>query len=34
MRYPAGSDARRHIPLRRLLGSGLTMKMIKRSFKL
>ncbi len=34
MRYPAGSDARRLIPLRRLLGSGLTMKMIKRSFKL
>ena len=34
MRYPVGADARRLIPLRRLLGAGVTMKMIKRSFRL
>ena len=34
MRYPAGPDARRFIPLRRLLGAGLAMKMIKQRFKL
>ena len=34
MRYPVGSDARRLIPLRRLLGAGLTMKMIKQRFGL
>ena len=32
MRYPAGADARRLIPLRRLVGAGLTMKMIKQRF--
>lgn len=32
MRYPVGADARRLIPLRRLLGAGLTMRMIKRTF--
>jgi NAD(P)-dependent dehydrogenase (short-subunit alcohol dehydrogenase family) len=34
MRYPAGPDARRFIPLRRLLGAGATMKMIKQRFQL
>ena len=34
MRYPAGADARRLIPLRRLLGAGATMRLIKRSFNL
>jgi short-subunit dehydrogenase len=34
MRYIAGADARRLIPLRRLLGAGLTMRMIKQRFKL
>ncbi len=34
MRYPAGPDARRFIPLRRLLGAGATMAMVKRRFKL
>jgi NAD(P)-dependent dehydrogenase (short-subunit alcohol dehydrogenase family) len=34
MRYGVGSDARRFIPLRRLLGAGLTMRMIKQRFKL
>ena len=34
MRYPAGADAGRLIPLRRLLGAGLTMRMIKKRFKL
>jgi NAD(P)-dependent dehydrogenase (short-subunit alcohol dehydrogenase family) len=34
MRYPAGSDARRLIPLRRLLGAPTMMKMVKRTFKL
>ena len=34
MRYPAGPDARRFIPLRRLIGAGLAMKMIKQRFKL
>jgi NAD(P)-dependent dehydrogenase (short-subunit alcohol dehydrogenase family) len=33
MRYPAGPDASRFIPLRRLLGAGATMKMIKRRFQ-
>ncbi len=34
MRYIAGADARRLIPLRRLLGTGVTMKMIKQRFRL
>jgi short-subunit dehydrogenase len=34
LRYPVGPDARRFIPLRRLLGAGLTMRMIKRRFQL
>ena len=34
MRYIAGADARRLIPLRRLLGAGVTMKMIKQRFGL
>ena len=34
MRYSAGADAGRLIPLRRLLGSRVTMKMIKRRFGL
>ena len=34
LRYPAGPDARRFIPLRRLLGAGVTMKMIKQRFAL
>jgi hypothetical protein len=34
MRYPAGPDARRFIPLRRLIGAGLMMRMIKRRFQL
>jgi NAD(P)-dependent dehydrogenase (short-subunit alcohol dehydrogenase family) len=34
MRYAVGSDARRFIPLRRLLGAGLMMKMIKQRFQL
>ena len=34
MRYVAGADARRLIPLRRLLGAGVTMKMIKQRFGL
>ena len=34
MRYPAGADARRLIPLRRLLGAGLAMRMLKQSFRL
>ena len=34
MRYPAGPDARRFIPLRRLLGASATMAMVKRRFKL
>ena len=34
LRYSAGADARRLIPLRRLLGAGGTMKMIKRRFGL
>jgi short-subunit dehydrogenase len=34
MRYPVGPDARRFIPLRRMLGAGLTMRMIKRRFQL
>jgi NAD(P)-dependent dehydrogenase (short-subunit alcohol dehydrogenase family) len=34
LRYPAGPHARRFIPLRRLLGAGLTMKMIKQRFEL
>jgi NAD(P)-dependent dehydrogenase (short-subunit alcohol dehydrogenase family) len=34
MRYPAGPDASRFIPLRRLLGAGVTMKMIKQRFAL
>jgi NAD(P)-dependent dehydrogenase (short-subunit alcohol dehydrogenase family) len=34
MRYAVGSDARRFIPLRRLLGAGLMMRMIKQRFQL
>lgn len=34
MRYVAGPDARRFVPLRRLLGAGTTMSMIKGRFKL
>src|SRR5271154_5918949 len=34
MRYPAGPDARQFIPLRRLLGAGRMMKMIKQRFQL
>ena len=34
MRYLAGADARRFVPLRRLLGSGAAMSMVKRMFKL
>jgi NAD(P)-dependent dehydrogenase (short-subunit alcohol dehydrogenase family) len=34
MRYPAGSDARQFIPLRRVLGAGRTMKMIRQRFGL
>lgn len=34
MRYLAGADARRVVPLRRLLGSRLQMRMIKRIFKI
>jgi NAD(P)-dependent dehydrogenase (short-subunit alcohol dehydrogenase family) len=34
MRYIAGADARRLIPLRRLLGAGRTMRMIKQRFGL
>jgi NAD(P)-dependent dehydrogenase (short-subunit alcohol dehydrogenase family) len=34
MRYLAGSDARRFVPLRRLLGAGPMMKMVRRMFKL
>ena len=34
MRYPAGPDARRFIPLRRLLGAGRVMKIIKQRFGL
>jgi NAD(P)-dependent dehydrogenase (short-subunit alcohol dehydrogenase family) len=34
MRYAVGSDARRFIPLRRLLGARLTMRMIKQRFRL
>ena len=34
LRYLAGSDARRFVPLRRLIGAGLTMKMVKAMFKL
>jgi hypothetical protein len=34
MRYAVGADARRFIPLRRLLGAGVTMKMIKQRFGL
>jgi hypothetical protein len=34
MRYAVGSDARRFIPLRRLLGAGLMMRMIKGRFQL
>jgi len=34
MRYPVGPDARRFIPLRRLIGAGLMMRMIKRRFQL
>jgi short-subunit dehydrogenase len=34
MRYAVGADARRLIPLRRLLGAGVTMKMIKQRFGL
>jgi short-subunit dehydrogenase len=34
MRYLAGPDARRFVPLRRLLGAGRTMRMIKQRFKL
>jgi NAD(P)-dependent dehydrogenase (short-subunit alcohol dehydrogenase family) len=34
MRYPAGADARRLIPLRRLLGASLAMRMLKQRFKL
>ncbi len=34
MRYLAGPDARRFVPLRRLLGAGRTMRMIKQQFKL
>ena len=34
MRHIAGADARRLIPLRRLLGAGVTMKMIKQRFGL
>ena len=34
MRYLAGSDAHRFVPLRRLLGAGPTMKMVRRMFKL
>jgi NAD(P)-dependent dehydrogenase (short-subunit alcohol dehydrogenase family) len=34
MRYPAGADARRLITLRRLLGAGLAMRMLKQRFKL
>jgi short-subunit dehydrogenase len=34
MRYPAGPDARRFIPLRRLIGAGPMMRMIKRRFQL
>ena len=33
MRYPAGPDARQFIPLRRLIGAGRMMKMIKRRFQ-
>ncbi len=34
MRYPAGPDAQRFIPLRRLIGAGLMMRMIKQRFQL
>lgn len=34
MRYPAGADARRFIPLRRLLGPDLSMRLIRRTFNL
>ena len=34
MRYLAGADARRLVPLRRLLGSRLQMRLVKRVFKL
>ena len=34
MRYLAGADARRLVPLRRLLGSRLQMRLVKRAFKI
>ena len=34
MRYVAGPDARRYVPLRRLLGADRWMKMVRRMFKL
>ena len=34
MRYLAGADARRLVPLRRLLGSRLQMRLVKRVFKI
>lgn len=34
LRYPAGADARRFIPLRRLLGDRAAMKMVRRMFGL
>jgi NAD(P)-dependent dehydrogenase (short-subunit alcohol dehydrogenase family) len=34
MRYLAGPDARRYVPLRRLIGAGPMMKMLRRTFKL
>ena len=34
MRYLAGPDARRFVPLRRLVGTGPVMKMMRRMFKL